>query len=185
MLQALRIIQKVEMKDLETGTGADGQWKRTAIAIVGNAQESEREALRVWLERLLQIQASDGNKWTKTRDAISVTRESKVVWRLLKLIGKEVRRHGWDKRSPRTRWAAIAAIGAVTVFGGQSAGIAALGGAIGVPLWVVFGGGAAFARILLDEIQRKKAANFAATTSGAVHKDAAIDGSYIDITPKD
>jgi hypothetical protein len=49
-----------------------------------------------------------------------------------------------------------AAVG-VALFGGQSAGIAALGTAIGVPLWVVFGAGAAFAKSLHSELGRKSA----------------------------
>jgi len=46
--------------------------------------------------------------------------------------------------------AAIAAV----AFSGKGAGIAALGGAIGVPLWVVLGAGGAFAGVLIEEIQR-------------------------------
>ena len=48
-----------------------------------------------------------------------------------------------------------AAVG-LAVFGGQGAGIAALGTAIGVPLWVVFGAGAAFLGVLYEEIADKK-----------------------------
>jgi len=38
--------------------------------------------------------------------------------------------------------------------GGAGAGIAALGTAAGVPLWIVFGAGGAFAGMLADEIQK-------------------------------
>ena len=44
----------------------------------------------------------------------------------------------------------------IALFGGQGAGIAALGAAIGVPLWVVFGAGAAFAGVLYEEITGKR-----------------------------
>jgi hypothetical protein len=40
--------------------------------------------------------------------------------------------------------------------GGQGAGVAALGTAVGVPLWVVFGAGATFLGVLYEEITRKK-----------------------------
>jgi hypothetical protein len=47
-----------------------------------------------------------------------------------------------------------AAVG-VAIFGGQGAGIAALGTAIGVPLWAVLGSGAAFADVIIEEFGRK------------------------------
>lgn len=50
----------------------------------------------------------------------------------------------------------VAAV-AMTIFGGANAGIAALGGAIGVPLWVVLGGGSMFAKYLYDELTEKRA----------------------------
>ena len=43
----------------------------------------------------------------------------------------------------------------IALFGSQSAGIAALGTAIGVPLWVVLGAGAAFANSLIEELKRR------------------------------
>lgn len=44
-----------------------------------------------------------------------------------------------------------AAVG-LAVFGNQAAGIAALGSAIGVPLWIVLGAGSMFADQLLKEL---------------------------------
>jgi hypothetical protein len=45
-----------------------------------------------------------------------------------------------------------AVVATVATVGGAGAGIAALGGAIGVPLWVLFGAGAAFAGAIVDEV---------------------------------
>ena len=47
-----------------------------------------------------------------------------------------------------------AAVTALTL-SGQGAGIAALGGAIGVPLFVVFGAGGALAGVIIDEVRKK------------------------------
>ena len=47
-----------------------------------------------------------------------------------------------------------AAVGAV-LFGGQDAGIAAQGTAMGVPLWVVLGSGPAFASVVIEEFGHK------------------------------
>jgi hypothetical protein len=60
------------------------------------------------------------------------------------LTGKALKELGWDNRGLSGRLGIATAIATVVVFGGQGAGIAALGTAIGVPLWVVFGAGAAF-----------------------------------------
>jgi hypothetical protein len=48
-----------------------------------------------------------------------------------------------------------AATGAA-LFGGKAAGLAALGTAIAVPLWVVFGAGGAFMGVLYEELTGKK-----------------------------
>lgn len=41
---------------------------------------------------------------------------------------------------------------AFAVLPGANAGIAALGGAVGVPLWMVFGGGSMFLKSVYDEL---------------------------------
>jgi hypothetical protein len=49
-----------------------------------------------------------------------------------------------------------AAATGVALFGGQGAGVAALGTAVGVPLWVIFGAGGAFMGVLYEELTGKK-----------------------------
>jgi hypothetical protein len=72
------------------------------------------------------------------------------------LIAKSLKTAAWDKRGLPARLALSAAIAGVLFFGGQGAGIAALGSAIGLPLWVVFGAGGAFLGVLYEEITGKK-----------------------------
>ena len=43
----------------------------------------------------------------------------------------------------------------IAAFGAQGAGVAALGTAIGVPLWVISGAGASLAGVLLEELKRR------------------------------
>jgi hypothetical protein len=45
------------------------------------------------------------------------------------------------------------AVAGVALFGGKAAGIAALGTAIAVPLWIVLGAGGAFAGVLIEIIE--------------------------------
>lgn len=60
------------------------------------------------------------------------------------MISRQTKRLAWDQRSTTARLGlGGAAIGA-DVLGGQNAGIAALGTAVGVPLWIVTGAGAPF-----------------------------------------
>jgi hypothetical protein len=70
-----------------------------------------------------------------------VTYRSDVVLAVLTSTGSAVKDAAWDDRS----WSARLGIGGAalvaTTFGSQGAGIAALGSAIGVPLWIVIGAG--------------------------------------------
>lgn len=129
--------------------------RQLAIKIAGSANDSEREALLQWANSLLEIRKKDLPTRDKAKEAIQLTVSSKVVLPVVKLIGQEVKRLVWDERGTKSRIGLVGiAIGA-TVFGGQSAGIAALGTAIGVPLWVVLGAGGAFAGMLIEELSAK------------------------------
>ena len=72
------------------------------------------------------------------------------------LVARSFKALAWDNRGLAARLALGGAIVGVVFFGGQGAGIAALGTAIGVPLWVVFGAGSAFLGVLYDEIMRRE-----------------------------
>lgn len=132
--------------------------RQIAVKIVSSANAAEKEALRIWIERLLALKASNLPTAQKAKRAITLTAESKVVVPSVKIIARETKRLAWDERGLKGRLGlGGAAIGAA-MFGGQGAGIAALGTAIGVPLWVVFGAGAAFAGVLYEEITGKSRA---------------------------
>ncbi|KQP30603.1 hypothetical protein ASF49_13955 [Methylobacterium sp. Leaf104] len=86
---------------------------------------------------------------------MALTFASKAVWPVVKIIGRQTKRVTWDDRSTTARFGLGGAIAGAVLFGGQSAGIAALGTAVGVPLWVVLGAGASFANVLREELSRK------------------------------
>jgi hypothetical protein len=92
----------------------------------------------------------------KAKQAVSLTVNSKIVWPTVKILARELQRLGWNDRSWAARLGGIGATVGIAVFGGQAAGVAALGTAIGVPLWVVLGSGAAFAGVLVEEFTRQK-----------------------------
>jgi hypothetical protein len=132
----------------------DGSEQRAiATRIAGRASEHQREALLLWMVRLLQIRDSSASAVQKAKQAVLLTSRSKVVWPMVKILGHEVKRVGWDERDSKSRFGIAGAGVGLALFGTQGAGIAALGGAIGVPLWIVLGAGAYFAPLLIDELR--------------------------------
>jgi len=127
------------------------------VAIIANAtDEAEKEAISVWASRLLELRNAGLPHMQKARQAISITTTSKILWPTVKIVGHELKRLGWSERSWGARLGGMGAVVGATAFGGQAAGVAALGTAIGVPLWVVLGSGAAFAGVLIEEFTRLK-----------------------------
>lgn len=123
--------------------------------IVERSTLTERDALKIWIQALLEIRDADEPLPIKVKRALSVTATHKVLWPMVKLISKEVKRYGWDNRKPAAKFGLMGAAAGMVVFGGAGAGIAALGGAVGVPLWIVLGAGSTFARMLYSELLDK------------------------------
>ena len=130
--------------------------KQLAMRIASAATSDEKDALRLWIERLLALKTSSLSAAQKAKQAVVLTARSDVVLPTLKIIAREVKRHGWDERSLKGRLGIGGSAVGLALFGGQGAGIAALGTAIGVPLWVVFGAGATFLGVLYEEITGAK-----------------------------
>lgn len=137
-------------------TDQNEQQRQLAIRMVESTFPADREALRLWAGSLIELRASNLPAHQKAKQAILITYRAKVVWPMLKVASKQIKKHGWDNRSASQRMGLGAAGTAMALFGGANAGIAALGGAIGVPLWVVLGAGAMFARHLYEELGGKK-----------------------------
>ncbi|WP_347259805.1 hypothetical protein [Rudaea sp.] len=167
--------------------------KQIARSVVGGATPPEKDALRAWIEELLQIKSSPSPVLLKAKRAVEATAKSSVIFPLVKLISREItpaavtrlsqqlvdvrqsnlstlakskqaltlvgaalKQTSWDERGLPARLGLTSAVVAAIVFGSQAAGIAALGGAIGVPLWVIFGAGATFLGVLYQEITGKE-----------------------------
>ena len=146
--------------------------KQLAVMIAASTTAAEKDALRIWIERLLALKATNLPASQKAKQAISLTASSKIVLPAIKIIARETKRFAWDERGLKGRLGLGGAALGVVAFGSQGAGIAALGTAIGVPLWVVFGAGAAFAGVLYEEITgRKPSAKTTSTEIDAERKD--------------
>lgn len=138
---------------IEIGETHDRQ-KNFAVTLVRSASATERDALASWLEKLLAIRKSAYSVAQKIKQTLAATKEHKILWPLLKIISSEAKKNLWDNRSTKGRLGVLGVSTGILFFGGQSAGIAALGGAVGLPLWIVLGAGATFAGYVLDEIHK-------------------------------
>lgn len=130
--------------------------RQLVVAITSKTSSAEQDALAQWATELLALRAGPASTATKVKRAIALTIRSPVLIAAVKLASREIKRHGWEGRSWPARLGLGAAAAGLALFGGQGAGIAALGTAVGVPLWVVLGSGGAFAGVLLDEISRSR-----------------------------
>jgi len=140
--------------NLETDTKQSAIDQRSlAVTVAQSAESDQRDALSNWIRGLLEIRDANLPSRHRAQAAIKLTLASNVVWPIVKIIGRETKRLAWDDRGLKSRFGLGGLAIGMTFFGGQGAGIAALGTAIGVPLWVVFGAGGAFAGMLLDELQ--------------------------------
>jgi hypothetical protein len=126
--------------------------QHTVALLDSHATLTEKQALVHWARGLLAIRDWEVDALTKAQHAIEHTAESRVALILLSAVGRPLKQVAWDDRTWAVRLGLGVAIGAAATTS-QGAGIAALGTAVGVPLWVVLGAGASFAGVLLDELE--------------------------------
>jgi uncharacterized membrane protein len=126
--------------------------KQVALMVVMTATPSQNAVLRNWIGELLTIRNSNASSLSKTKQALLLTAKSKVIWPLIQMIAKQVKKVGWDDRPTSQRFGIGGVAVGIAFFGGHGAGIAALGTAVGVPLWIVLGAGSMFAQHLYAEL---------------------------------
>lgn len=130
--------------------------RQLVVAVVDRATTSERDALLAWARKLLEIRASPDSAFSKARQAVLSTAASPVIWPTVKTLAVELRHLGWDDQGVTGRMTAGGAAIAFLTIGSQGASIAALGTAVGVPLWVVLAGGCGLAGHLIETIIKRK-----------------------------
>jgi hypothetical protein len=135
--------------------GQQDKFREVAVIVANSASEREQLALLKWAQGLLAIRRSSAPTWAKGKNAVQHTLRSDVVWPLVKMLARELKRIGWDERGLKSRGFILGGGAGLVLFGGQGAGIAALGTAIGVPLWIVLGAGGTFVASLIEEMERR------------------------------
>jgi|GEM_PF-1066204 len=142
----------------KVSSGDELQARQTAVArrVVTALDAQQREDLLSWAKSLVALRQSSVGRLAKARSAVALTVKSGVAVKVVQITARRAKAIAWTDRSWAVRLGGIAAVGTATVAGGQGAGIAALGGAIGVPLWMVLGAGGAFAGVLIEELERAR-----------------------------
>jgi hypothetical protein len=114
----------------------------------------QRQELLQWAECMVAIRESNAPAHLRARQAVRETWQRVSIHAVIRSLSRELKHHGWSERSWAARLGMGAAAGAAVTVGGKGAGIAAMGGAIGVPLWMVFGAGGALAGVVIEEVGR-------------------------------
>jgi len=131
-----------------------------AREIVADLDLDQKMALMSWAQELVAIRSADVSLPRRAAAAVKASMRRETVAVLLKRIQGSATKAGvrakvllWDNRNWATR-VALGGVGAGLAVGGAEAGagIAALGSAIGVPLWLVTASGGAFLGALIDEL---------------------------------
>jgi hypothetical protein len=117
---------------------------------------AQRQKVLSWAQALLYIRTGRGSARSKAIAAINVTRRSGVIGELLERMIAMATEAGWRNRGWPARLGLAAALVTLVTVGKRNAGIAALGGAVGVPLWMVLGAGGTLAGTLVDELGRPR-----------------------------
>lgn len=132
----------------------DKRQKQLALQIVQSTTQEHRDVLKTWIGALLRLREADLPTVQKAKEAVRLTAQAKVVKPLIRSIAIDVKKYGWDERTTTQRFGIGAAASTIALVGPANAGIAALGGAVAVPLWVVFGSGAMLARFVYDNLDK-------------------------------
>lgn len=132
-------------------------------SVVSDIGDSERQDLLLWAQSLIEIRDSSLSAFVKARRAIKVSTRKEVVtgtarliYEKLKPYMRDAKRHGWDERGVAGRFTIGGIALGATVFAGQGAGIAALGSAIGLPLWFVLGAGGSLLGTFVEELSQSR-----------------------------
>ncbi len=127
------------------------------VRSVLRATPAEQHLLLSWSRGLGAIRQSDRSAREKATAALRLTREKRATWPLVKLVARALKHLAWDARSWKLRLGVGAVIATFAAVGNGGAGIVALGGGIGLPLWVLMGLGGVVAGVLGDAIKKKLA----------------------------
>lgn len=119
-----------------------GQETRKYAVLAGRiaaaADVSERAALHAWSTELLAIRAADRGDFAKAKAALGATLARESLFPVVRVLGRELKRVGWDERGLLMRFGLVFLALTLARRGGKL-GLAVLGSALMVPVWMVLG----------------------------------------------
>lgn len=145
-----------------SGRKSEDKQYQLVVSVVSRLEDTDRVAMQAWAERMLAIQNNQAlSASTKLRQMVGTSVSGGVpsvvirqVWAATKEAFPNATAQFWGQRSLPAKLAMGGIAISLAAFGGQGAGIAALGGAVGIPLWVLFGAGGGFIGILYEELRK-------------------------------
>ena len=136
-----------------------------ARSVVGQMTDTEVDMFLKWGDEYLSVMQSNLSRrekakqiWDTTRDNDIVKLATGLMWKQAKASSKVAKRKhdAFFKGRPNLRVGTYVGLGTMAVMGGSGAGIAAGGTAIGLPLALVTGVGAAGVRSMIAEARQRQ-----------------------------
>jgi hypothetical protein len=116
---------------------------------------AEQQRLLGWSRGLGEIRYGTLRGFKKVAAMLALTRDRKATWPLLKLLALALKNVVWDARSWTFRLGVGAVIATFVAADNGGAGIVALGGGIGLPLWMLIGAGGVLIGLPADKIKAR------------------------------
>jgi hypothetical protein len=126
------------------------------VALLG-APPAEQQLLFHWSRALGAIGRGELPFHQRLAAMVRLTREQKAGWPLLKLLGRLFGQIAWVRRSWKARLAVGAILATLFAVGNAGADLAAIGGGVGLPLWVLTGIVGLVAGLLVDLVKKRMA----------------------------
>ena len=129
--------------------------EKKQMIVINKLNSYEKEDILIWAKKVKEIQSG---KTLGTKSKIKSLKEldnKKALVSLGKIIKSKTKK-SWKNASWAKKLGVIGASGALITVSGSGAGIAALGGAIGLPLFLVTAAGGTLIGTLIDELTKNK-----------------------------
>ena len=102
--------------------------------MVEGASPAVRTAIAAWAETLLGIRSARDGAFTEASGAFRANADTRIIWPILKRLGKAIKCNAWDKQGRQGRAIAVGGAAAVAFFADGLAAFAAPGSALAVPI---------------------------------------------------
>jgi len=117
--------------------------------------ESERALLLAWAENVREIQKNPGLSRKEKINALMKLNNKEALVTANKMAIRKVKA-GWKRANWAARLAILAGGATLGYAGVAGAGVAAFGGAVGIPLFLLSAAGGAFIGTLIDNLKKSQ-----------------------------